>query len=382
MRESTSTQTAICGASEVTRLGIAADGSPELTIVVPTFNERQNVRELIGRLDAALTGIHWEVIFVDDNSPDSTWMEVQNHSENDLECAAYVASADVDCLGLASREILASSAPFVCIIDADLQHDETQIPKMLTLLQADQADLAVGSRYAPGGNAESFKSLRKNISSAATLIAQRLLKVNISDPLSGFFMIRSKSFEALAPSLSVDGFKILLDIIATSRGSLRIVEVPYVFSERRYGESKLDSRVAIDFIGLLLSKRSRNLIPSRFALHGLIGTIVIFTHLTVLYLSHVVIEWPFAQAQIFAAMLTVPIIFSLNNELSYRERRLHGTEFVRGLISYYVGSSIGLVSNVSVALVIYHTAAVWWLAGIVGALVALHWSCSTWPPRQ
>ena len=379
MRESNSTHTAISNASEV---GKAAYRGPELTIIVPTFNERQNVRELIGRLDAALTSIHWEVIFVDDNSPDGTWMEVQNNAENDsrVRCLRRIGRRGLS--GACIEGILASSAPFVCVIDADLQHDETQIPKMLTLLQADHADLAVGSRYVPGGNAESFKSLRKNISSAATRIARRLLKVNISDPLSGFFMIRSKRFEALAPSLSVDGFKILLDIIATSRGSLRTVEVPYVFSERRYGESKLDSRVALDFIGLLVSKRSRNLIPSRFVFLGLIGAIVILTHLTVLYLSLVVFEWPFAQAQIFAAMVTVSIIFLLNNEFSYRERRLRGTEWVRGLFRYYAVSSIGLVSNVSVALVVYHNAAVWWLAGIVGSLVALIWSCLTWPLRR
>ena len=122
--------------------------------------------------------------------------------------------------GACIEGILASSAPFAAVIDADLQHDETQLPKMLALLQGGEADLVVGSRYIEGGSADSFNKQRAGASALATEVAKRVLRVKIADPMSGFFMIRRDRFEQLAPQLSTQGFKILLDIVATARGEL------------------------------------------------------------------------------------------------------------------------------------------------------------------
>ena len=123
--------------------------------------------------------------------------------------------------GACIEGILASSAPCAAVIDADLQHDETQLPKMLALLQGGEADLVVGSRYIEGGSADSFNKQRAGASALATEVAKRVLRVKIADPMSGFFMIRRDRFEQLAPQLSTQGFKILLDIVATARGKLR-----------------------------------------------------------------------------------------------------------------------------------------------------------------
>ena len=152
--------------------------------------------------------------------------------------------------GACIEGILASSAPFVAVMDADLQHDETRLPQMLALLESDAADLVVGSRYVEGGSADSFDKQRAGFSMLATIGRQRLLRVEIADPMSGFFMIRRDRFEQLAPQLSAQGFKILLDVVATAHGALRIAEIPYTFGSRLHGESKLDSMVALDFLGL------------------------------------------------------------------------------------------------------------------------------------
>ncbi len=212
----------------------------QLCVVVPTFNERDNVLQLFAKLDAALVGVSWEVIFVDDNSPDGTWNVVRDLAQSDtrVRCIRRIGRRGLS--GACIEGILASSAPFVAVMDADLQHDETQLPKMLALLQSGEAELVVGSRYVSGGSAESFKSARLGGSMFATVLAQRLLRIGIADPMSGFFMIRRERFEELAPSLSVQGFKILLDIAATARGKLRMVEVPYTFGSRLHGESKLE----------------------------------------------------------------------------------------------------------------------------------------------
>src|SRR3954463_15504235 len=231
--------------------GTQAAVTPEFSVVVPTFNERDNVIALFRKLEAALAGIAWEVIYVDDNSPDGTWDVVRGLAGADsrVRCSRRIGRRGLS--GACIEGILASSAPCAAVIDADLQHDETQLPKMLALLQGGEADLVVGSRYVEGGSADSFDKQRAGFSWLATSVAKKLLRVDIADPMSGFFMIRRDRFEQLAPQLSTQGFKILLDIVATARGSLRITEIPYTFGARLHGESKLDSMVALDFLGLV-----------------------------------------------------------------------------------------------------------------------------------
>src|SRR3954449_5313347 len=226
----------------------------QLSVVVPTFNERDNVGALFRKLEAALHGIAWEVIYVDDNSPDGTWDVVRALARQDsrVRCIRRIGRRGLS--GACIEGILASSAPCAAVIDADLQHDETQLPKMLALLQSGEADLVVGSRYVEGASADSFDKQRAGFSMLATSVAKKLLRVNVADPMSGFFAIRRERFEQLAPELSTQGFKILLDIVASARGSLRIREIPYTFGSRLHGESKLDSMVALDFLGLVLAK--------------------------------------------------------------------------------------------------------------------------------
>src|SRR3979490_1425370 len=215
-----------------------ATALPQLSVIVPTFNERDNVTTLFRRLEAALSGVSFEVIFVDDNSPAGTWDVVRSLARQDsrVRCVRRIGRRGLS--GACIEGILASSAPCAAVIDADLQHDETQLPKMLALLQGGEADLVVGSRYIEGGSAESFDRQGAGASMLATQVAKRVLRVEIADPMSGFFMIRRDRFEQLAPELSTQGFKILLDIVATARGDLRIKEIPYAFGSRLHGGGK------------------------------------------------------------------------------------------------------------------------------------------------
>src|SRR5258707_2424234 len=225
-----------------------AAGAPQLSVVVPTFNERDNVTTLLRRLETALAGVAWEVIFVDDNSPHETWDVVRGLARADtrVRCIRRIGRRGLS--GACIEGILASSAPYAAVIDADLQHDETQLAKMLALLQGGEAELVVGSRYIEGGSADGLNKQRAGASQVATEVAKRVLGVEVKDPMSGFFMIRRDRFEQLAPQLSTQGFKILLDIIATARGELRTIEVPFTFGSRQHGESKLDSMLALEFL--------------------------------------------------------------------------------------------------------------------------------------
>src|SRR6202051_1542467 len=349
-------------------------GLPQLSVVVPTFNERENVTTLLRQLETALTGVLWEVIFVDDNSPDGTWEVVRGLARQDsrVRCIRRIGRRGLS--GACIEGVLASSAPCAAVIDADLQHDETQLPKMLALLQGGQADLVIGSRYIEGGSADSFDKQRAGISALATEVAKRVLRVEIADPMSGFFMIRRDRFEQLAPQLSTQGFKILLDIVATARGELRVKEIPYTFGSRLHGESKLDSMVALDFLGLVLAKLTHDVVSLRFLLFAMVGSIGVFVHLAALFVALDVFDMPFPQAQACAALLAMTSNFILNNFLTYRDQRLKGLSILWGLLLVYLVCSVGLFANVGVAFSVYDQEPIWWLAGAAGALMGVVWN--------
>jgi dolichol-phosphate mannosyltransferase len=351
-----------------------AVGLLQLSVVVPTFNERDNVGALLRKLETTLQGIAWEVIFVDDNSPDGTWQVVRELARQDdrVRCIRRIGRRGLS--GACIEGILASSAPYAAVMDADLQHDETRLPKMLALLQGGEAELVVGSRYIEGGSAASFDRQRAGASAFATEIARRVLRVSIADPMSGFFMIRRDRFEALAPQLSTQGFKILLDVVASAHGELKAIEIPYSFGSRLHGESKLDSMVALDFLGLVLAKLTNDVVSLRFLLFAMVGSIGLGVHLGTLFVMHSLLQAPFAEAQAAGALVAMTSNFILNNFLTYRDQRLNGFAILRGLLLFYLVCSVGLFANVGVAFSVYDQEPVWWLAGTAGALMGVVWN--------
>ncbi len=347
---------------------------PTLSVVVPTFNERDNVTRLYQKLQATLQGVAWEVIFVDDNSPDGTWDVVRGLARQDsrVRCIRRIGRRGLS--GACIEGILASSAPFAAVMDADLQHDETQLPKMLSLLQSGEAELVVGSRYIEGGSADGFNRRRAGASALATGVAKRVLGVSIADPMSGFFMVRRDRFEELAPKLSTQGFKILLDVVATAHGKLKTIEIPYSFGARLHGESKLDSMVALDFLGLVLAKLTNDIVSLRFLLFAMVGSIGLGVHLATMFVALSLFDLPFPEAQAAGALVAMTSNFILNNFLTYRDQRLKGLSILGGLLAFYLVCSVGLFANVGVAFSVYDQEPIWWLAGAAGALMGVVWN--------
>jgi len=342
-------------------------------VVVPTFKERGNVAELVRRLDAALTGIAWEAIFVDDNSPDGTAAAVKEIAAGDprVRCLKRVGRRGL--AGACIEGILSSAAPYVAVIDADLQHDEKVLPAMLSKLRG-EADLVAATRYVAGGSAASFSEKRGAISALATRMTHRLVGTPLSDPMSGFFMMRRACFDEIAPRLSPAGFKILLDIAATAGPKLRIAEQPYSFGERFDGESKFNIQVGVEFLGLLLAKMSGDLIDPRFIFFAIVGSIGLVVHLVVLY-AGLSLHQPFNLAQIIATFVAMSSNFVLNNELTYRDRRLKGSFAVlRGFVLFCLIGSVGVLANVDLASFLYGERSVWWVAGAVGAVMTVLWN--------
>ncbi|MSP95102.1 MAG: glycosyltransferase family 2 protein [Alphaproteobacteria bacterium] len=348
--------------------------APELSIIIPTYKESGNVALVVQRLEATLEGLNWEAIFVDDDSPDGTASSVKTIAASDtrVRCLRRVIRRGL--AGACIEGMLASSAPYVAVMDADLQHDERLLPKMLAILKQGQSDMVVGSRYVAGGSAEGLSKTRGAMSRVATSIAHRWTTVRLTDPMSGFFMMRRDKFDPLAASLSTQGFKILLDIVITANGKLRIVEEPYVFGTRQHGQSKLDAQVGLDFLGFLLTKLTGGAVTPRFFSFALVGTIGLGVHLIALRAGLIGLALPFVYAQILATMVAMTGNFFLNNQLTYRDKRLTGWSAGRGLLSFYAVSAVGALTNVGAASWLYAYEPVWWLAGIAGALVGAVWN--------
>ncbi len=348
--------------------------APEICVVVPTFNERTNVPILVEALSRVLVGCDWEVLFVDDNSPDGTAAVVSAIGETDgrIRCIRRIGRRGL--AGACLEGMLASQARYLAIMDADLQHDETLLAAMLERLRTGRVDLVVASRYLDGGSAAGLSKQRARLSSWSNALVQRVLGVNLTDPLSGFFMIRRDVFETLAPKLSTQGFKILLDILATEGSRLRTVELPSAFRERRHGESKLDSRIALDFAALLTAKLTHDAVSARFVLFCLVGLTGVGVHMAILGLGLLSAGLPFAVAQTAAAVGAMAWNFTLNNLFTYRDQRLVGRAFVSGLVRFQLICAIGAISNVGVASLIYNDDRSWWVAGLGGVLMGAVWN--------
>lgn len=346
---------------------------PELAVIVPTFNERENVARLVAQLDRGLEGIAWEVIFVDDHSPDGTADTVRELGRVDPRVRCLLRMGRRGLAGACIEGMLATNAPYLAVMDGDLQHDAGLLPDMLAALRAGTADLAIGSRYVHGGSAAGFSAGRQAASRLSTGLARLMTAVDVADPMSGFFMIRQDAFQRVAPRLASEGFKILFDILATARGGLRVAELAYAFGARSAGSSKLDVQNIFDFLGLLVSKLSRGRIPLRFVSFAFVGLLGVLVHMAALRIG-LLSGARFAEAQVAATLAAMTSNFFLNNAITYRDLRLKGAAALRGLVIFYVICGAGALSNVGVATWLYANEPVWWLAGLVGSFVGAAWN--------
>jgi dolichol-phosphate mannosyltransferase len=348
---------------------------PLLSIIVPTFNEHGNVRELVQGIDRSLAAVDWEIVFVDDDSADGTLEVLLDLSRADARVRHL---QRIGRRGLASavvEGILSTSAPYVAVMDADLQHDESKLAEMLRRLGSPGCDIVVGSRYMEAGGTGDWSKTRRLISDVATQLTRLVLRTKVSDPMSGFFMLKRDAFDVAVRRLSSTGYKILLDILVSAPRPLTVVEVPYVFRSRQHGESKLDSAVTWEFLVLLLDKTVGRVVPGRFVMFALVGGVGVFVHMLVLALLNQGLNLAFMESQLTATVAAMTFNFFANNVLTYRDKRLKGLrQLTRGLLTFYAVCGIGALSNVGIATVLFREAYSWWLAGLAGILVGAVWN--------
>jgi dolichol-phosphate mannosyltransferase len=347
---------------------------PELSIIVPTFNERENIAELIGRLAVCLDGRSWEVVFVDDDSPDGTAEVVREHAAADsrVRCVRRIGRR-----GLSSacvEGMLATSAPYLAVIDADMQHDEKLLPEMLDTLKQSEVDIVVGSRYAPGGDISGWDARRARMSRLAVRLSRLVVPAELTDPMSGFFMLRRSVLDGSVHQLSAIGFKILTDLFASFPQPLRFKELAYRFRARRAGESKLDSVTAWDYAMLLLDKLIGRWIPVRFLAFSIVGGMGVAVHFAVLAVIFQGLHRSFVAGQAVATLCAMTFNFAVNNVLTYRDMRLRGVRWLRGWLSFVLACSIGGFANLGVAAALYGLRRGWFPAAIAGILIGAVWN--------
>lgn len=348
---------------------------PELTVVVPAFRERDNIPHLLRALDTALAGLDWETIVVVDDAFDGTEDLVRTAAQEDprVRCLHRIGRR-----GLASACIegmLASSAPYVAVMDADLQHDETLLPRLLEAAKQKGSDVVVASRYMEGGSTGDLAPDRVRVSRLASSLSGVLCK-GLSDPMSGFFVVRRNFLERVVRRLYGRGFKILLDMVAAARGEVRVTELPYRMRSREHGESKLGARVIAEYFMLILYHLFGRLLPARFFLFAAVGVSGIGVHLGVLWLAFAG-SGTFLLSQALATWAAMTSNFFLNNAITYGDQRLRGRRVWRGLLSFYAACGIGALINIALADWLFIKSVPYWVAGLTGAVVASLWNFFT-----
>ncbi|MCF8708549.1 glycosyltransferase family 2 protein [Rhizorhapis sp. SPR117] len=349
----------------------------QVGVIVPVFNEADNVAPLLERLAEALRDYVWEVIFVDDSSPDGSAARVREFALMDprVRCVQRVGRR-----GLSSAVVegmLASAAPILAVVDGDMQHDESVLPRMIAKILSDEADLVIGTRYAGEGSMGDLDAKRASLSRAATWLTNTVIRTQVSDPMSGFFAVSRKAFEAALPNLSNVGFKIMLDLLASAPQPLRTAEIAYTFRPREAGESKLDAKVGQEFLVLLLEKIFGHILPVRFLMFAAVGSLGLLVHLAVLGLTLNVGGQDFRYAQTLAVVVAMTFNFIVNNALTYRDMQLRGWQFIRGLATFYAVCAVGAIGNVGVGEIVYDSSRMWVLAGIAGAAIGVVWNYAT-----
>ncbi|HTB97006.1 MAG TPA: glycosyltransferase [Terracidiphilus sp.] len=348
--------------------------NPDIAVIIPTFNERQNVPELIQRLRSTLDGLNWELIFVDDDSPDGTAEVISKASAADRRVRLIHRIGRRGLSSACIEGMLATSAQYMAVMDADLQHDETLLPIMLEKLRAEPLDVVVGTRNADGGSMGAFSGERVFLSKLGQHISRTISHCELSDPMSGFFLISRSFFMEVVHGLHGGGFKILLDFLATSARPVRIVEVGYKFRTRKFGCSKLDFSIAFEYFSMIVNKLSNGLIPSRFVAFSFVGTLGLLVHYSVLSLLYRGIGSSFVLSQAAATAAAMVCNFLSNDLITFRDRRMHGIHKLIGLMMFCTGCTFGGIVNVCFASTLLHTGLPWYAAALGGMITSAAWN--------
>lgn len=348
----------------------------DLAVILPSYNERENIAVVVQRLTDALQGLHWEAIFVDDDSPDGTAEAIAAYARTHPHIRLLHRIGRRGLSSACIEGIMATQAPCVAVMDADGQHDETILPQMLAQLRRDALDIVVGTRHAEGGSMGDFSRRRVLLSQVGKRVSSAVCRCELTDPMSGFFLMRRSFVMEVVHDLQCVGFKILVDLLASARRPVRMGEVGYTFRARQQGESKLNVVVGIEYLSLIVSKLTGNLLPMQLTLFLLVGGVGLITHFTTLLLLLRFTHLHFVADQLISTFVAMMENFLLNNLITYRDRRLQGTRMMTGAARFILFCTFGAWANVVFAQALLQGGLEFYLASFAGILLGSVWNLS------
>tara|TARA_R110002096_G_scaffold432240_1_gene648685 strand:- start:106447 stop:107526 length:1080 start_codon:yes stop_codon:yes gene_type:complete len=346
----------------------------ELSIIVPTFNEVDNIYPLYEAIEKVLDGVDWEIIYVDDDSTDGTLDRLEKLCEEKTNARKLHRIARRGLSSACVEGFLSTTSPYLAIIDGDMQHDETKLIEMLKHIRTGNYDLILGSRYTSEGGFGNWSEDRIKASQFATKMSKLITRQEITDPMSGFFMLTRDTFMRSVRNLSLQGYKLLLDIVTAHPEKIRIKDVAYEFRARVHGMSKLDSMVMMEFLFMIIEKFTRGIVPARFILFSAVGASGVLVHFAVLYGLLNIAGYSFTVSQTGATVVAMTSNFFINNWLTYFDKRLRGLKLFQGLLIFYAVCSLGSVANIGVASFVFEQDYTWYISGFAGALIGTVWN--------
>ena len=363
---------------------------PQVSIIIPTYNESQNIRNVLKSIgDIIPKNTFTEAIVVDDNSPDGTGKIVEDYLKNVKKIAGYT----IDIIHRTTKNGLSSAilsgiqratGDTIVVMDSDLSHPPQIIPKMIDVLKQYQCDLVVASRYITGGNIQGWTTKRKLMSKIATMIAKKGLGVKTKDPMSGFFafkknIIKELNFDAL-------GYKLLLEILVKTKG-LNIKEIPYTFENRKFGSSKLDYSTIIDYFKsvwklykngkIKTTNEKRNSVrflskATRFFTVGASGLAVNYI-ISTLFTSGLTDFW-YIHANIFGIIASISTNFVLNKVWTFEDRDFARKKILSQFGKFSMFSSIGALVQIGIVFWLVDTYDVSYPLALISAITTAAFS--------
>lgn len=347
--------------------------SKAISIIIPTYNERDNIIPLVERIDHALSNCEHEIVFVDDDSSDGT-ADIAASLAPKYPVKVIVrknkrglASAVVDGISHANGQIIA-------VMDADLQHPPEVIPDLFQAVNGD-ADIAIASRYVDGGGCQGWSLSRKILSKGAAVLAHLLLPRTrqFKDPLAGFFMFDRKVIADA--QLQPTGYKILLEILLEGEFQ-KTAEVPYTFRVRSSGESKLNAQQQIDYLKHVYSLMKRKGELRRFVIFCLVGLSGVLVNMSLLWSLTEFVGFPYLVSAAFGIESSIISNFILNDHFTFPDRRSHTAKsFLRRLVKFNLVSLAGLALNMTVLWLLTEVFGLYYLlSNLCGIVVATLWN--------
>jgi len=337
-----------------------------ITIVIPTYNEREVIISTIDKIILTLGKTYkYEIIVTDDDSPDKTWELVQK---------TYKGNSSVKVLrrvkkkkGLAPSVIEAfekSKGDVLVVTDADAQHDLSKIPALIE--NSKNADIVIGSRFIPGGSVKGWSKSRIFISKVAALMAKPLLNQNVSDPMSGFFLIKKKLYNKIKKDINPEGYKLLLEFLFVAP-YVRLSEVPYRFGLRKKGESKLGGKVIKEYLKMLIRELWSQY--GKFIRFCIVGGSGVVVNIGLLYLLTEFGGLYYLFSSALAIETSIITNFILNNYWTWKNKH---KGFFNRLVKFNLVSLVALVINIGILFFMTEIMGVWYiLSNLIGILISM-----------